>query len=108
MIKVAAIKPRERTAAVMAWRKELNYENQKKIAAWGLQVSDTLYTTNRLQVNQNMVEINARVLSSPDIQYRNTTTRVENGQWRLRGSRVSKSRECSSLTPSLFATSTGL
>jgi len=39
MIKIAAIKPVERAKAVMAWRRELDYENQKKIAAWGLQVS---------------------------------------------------------------------
>lgn len=38
MIKVAAIKPTERMKEIMGWRKELAYENQPKVAAWGLQV----------------------------------------------------------------------
>jgi hypothetical protein len=39
MIKVAAMKPADRAKAVNAWRVELAYEKQDKIAAWGLQVS---------------------------------------------------------------------
>jgi eukaryotic translation initiation factor 2C len=38
MIKVAAIKPKERMTEIIGWRKELAYESQAKVAAWGLQV----------------------------------------------------------------------
>ena len=38
MIKVAAIKPKERMTQIMGGREELDYDSQPKIAAWGLQV----------------------------------------------------------------------
>lgn len=39
MIKVAAVRPSDRAAAVEHWRSVLDYQNQPKITAWGLQVS---------------------------------------------------------------------
>lgn len=46
MIKISAIKPDERSRAVDAWRRELAYEKQKKIALWGLQVRGTRRQTD--------------------------------------------------------------
>lgn len=39
MIKVAAMPPKDRSMAILGWRKELAHETQTKIADWGLQVS---------------------------------------------------------------------
>lgn len=39
MIKVAAMRPKDRSMSIMDWRKELAHEKQAKIADWGLEVS---------------------------------------------------------------------
>ncbi|WWD17893.1 hypothetical protein CI109_102338 [Kwoniella shandongensis] len=74
MIKVSAVKPKERAMAVNNWRTELAYEKQSKIAAWGL------------QVNTSMVQVKARILPPPRIVYaRGTEARALDGGWNLKG-----------------------
>jgi hypothetical protein len=36
-----------------------------------------------------MVEVNARILPTPQVQYRTSKVQPNNGQWRMRGQRVS-------------------
>lgn len=45
MIKIAAMHPRERSMTIQDWRTTLDYDNQPKIAAWGLQVSGSYMLT---------------------------------------------------------------
>ncbi|WRT64136.1 uncharacterized protein IL334_001065 [Kwoniella shivajii] len=74
MIKVSAIKPKERALQVSNWRKELAYEKQPKIAAWGL------------QVKRDMVQLQARILPPPRVIYKNNlAARPDDGGWNLRG-----------------------
>ncbi|WVR05874.1 hypothetical protein IAU60_002900 [Kwoniella sp. DSM 27419] len=76
MIKLSAVRPKERADAVMRWRAELDHDRQAKIAAWGL------------QVNNQMVQVNARILPPPQIVYSNSTATPLDGGWNLRGSRL--------------------
>lgn len=72
MIKISAVRPQERCQAVNRWRKELAYEEQPKVQAWGLEVSYRLPSTAKahfFQVNREMVQLRARVLDPPRIMY---------------------------------------
>ncbi|WVQ85375.1 hypothetical protein IAT38_007540 [Cryptococcus sp. DSM 104549] len=74
MIKVSAMKPKDRALAVTEWRAELAYEKQAKLAAWGL------------QVNTSMVQVQARILPAPPVVYAgNAIARPMDGGWNLRG-----------------------
>lgn len=74
MIKVSAMKPNDRRETILNWRRELAYETQEKVREWGL------------EVNQRMVETDARILDPPKVTYRNNRTApVMDGGWRLRG-----------------------
>ncbi|RSH92939.1 hypothetical protein EHS25_008385 [Saitozyma podzolica] len=74
MIKEAAMRPTDRAHAVLKWRQELDHSNQAKIREWGL------------QVNTNMVQLQARVLPAPRVLYANNVdARVDKGMWNLRG-----------------------
>lgn len=77
MIKVSARPPRERADHIMNWRRELAYEKQLKVAAWGIEISP------------DMMDVQARVLAPPTIMYANGDARVNNGSWSLRGKKVS-------------------
>ncbi len=72
MIKHSAMKPFARKDLIMTWRKRLAHEQQPKIAKWGL------------QVNHNMVQLGARVLTPPEIKYRNSKMDPIDGSWNLR------------------------
>ena len=90
MIKVAAVKPKERMNAVKDWRAELAYEKQPKINMWGLQVSCPVISSQlMLQVNNNLVQLQARILPAPRVQYDGSTAYPRDGGWNLRGNRVS-------------------
>lgn len=98
MIKVAAIKPRDRMNEVIGWRKELSYETQPKVAAWGLQVCAFVQLAGHeprmpkadMQVNKELIEVSARVLDAPRINYGMGRSIVpESGNWNLRGNQVS-------------------
>ncbi|KAK8865920.1 hypothetical protein IAR55_001068 [Kwoniella newhampshirensis] len=74
LIKVSAVRPKERALAVNNWRAELAYEKQAKIAAWGL------------QVNTSMIQVRARILPPPRIVYaKGNEVRALDGGWNLRG-----------------------
>ncbi|WWC66253.1 uncharacterized protein I206_100154 [Kwoniella pini CBS 10737] len=75
MIKISAIKPKERAMQVDSWRSELAHEKQAKIAAWGL------------QVNQRMIQLPARILPAPTVAYGNGGVVPRDGSWNLRGKR---------------------
>ena len=45
MVKMAAMKPKDRAEEVQHWRAELAYEKQEKIKAWGLDVGDRLQSS---------------------------------------------------------------
>ncbi|EIW72602.1 hypothetical protein TREMEDRAFT_12051, partial [Tremella mesenterica DSM 1558] len=77
MIRISAVKPRERAAKIQQWRVDLAYEKQEKISAWGL------------QVNKQMVELKARVLAAPSVKYANVDVRPEGGEWSLRAKKAS-------------------
>ena len=100
MIKVSAIKPKARATATLEWRKELAYETQSKIRAWGLEVS-WAYSIIRarisdsilsyLQFNKSMIKIKARTLDPPKVLYANNMdARAMDGSWRLGRNRVSR------------------
>lgn len=79
MIKVSARPPRERADHIMNWRRELAYEKQQKVAAWGI------------EINPQMMNIEARVLPPPAVLYAGgQDARANNGSWSLRGKRVSR------------------
>lgn len=74
MIKVSAMKPNDRAETIRNWRRELAYESQEKVAEWGL------------QVNNRMVELEARILDPPKVTYRDKRpVHVMDGGWKLRG-----------------------
>lgn len=98
------MRPTDRANAVLKWRQELDHSNQAKIHAWGLQVSGGVHPavqTKRsgrypnawsltLQVNTNMVQLQARVLPAPKVLYANNVdATVDKGMWNLRGKQVS-------------------
>lgn len=79
MIKVAAVRPPDRAAAVKGWRTELAYEKQPKLQAWGL------------EVNRNLVKVDARLLPPPVVNYgARETVKPSQGNWNLRGKLVSR------------------
>lgn len=68
MIKVAAQKPQERCMGIKEWRRKLDYSSLPKLKAWGL------------EVNTNMMKVNARILPEPQVSYaRGKKARCMNG-----------------------------
>lgn len=78
MIRVAAKPPNERAAmselvhilmlrAVNQWRQRLSYDELPKLRAWGLRVND------------QMMEVSARVLPPPMVVYKTGSSRAANG-----------------------------
>nr|XP_018265467.1 uncharacterized protein I303_01833 [Kwoniella dejecticola CBS 10117]OBR87625.1 hypothetical protein I303_01833 [Kwoniella dejecticola CBS 10117] len=59
MIKIAGKPPTERRAKIMEWRKKLNYSQLPKIKEWCL------------TFEEQMMEVEARVLAPPQVLYRN-------------------------------------
>lgn len=59
----------------MTWRQRLAHETQPKIATWGL------------QVNRVMVQVDARVLPTPEVKYERRSIKPRDGSWNLRGLR---------------------
>ena len=79
MIKIASIRPPDRMSAIKGWRSELAYERQNKIKMWGL------------QINKNLIQLQARVLPPPRILYDQGKAEVQasEGGWNIRGNKVS-------------------
>lgn len=74
MIKHAAQKPMDRSQSIKNWFGKLNYAAQPKLQAWGL------------QVNRNMMEVDARVLPTPKVTYKNNRQlNCQFGGWNLKG-----------------------
>lgn len=75
MIMHSAVAPPVRKQLIMKWREKLAHEKQPKIADWGL------------LVNKNMVKVQARVLSAPQVKYNHRVIQPREGKWNLRGLR---------------------
>ncbi|WWC86900.1 uncharacterized protein L201_001779 [Kwoniella dendrophila CBS 6074] len=75
MIKVAAKRPQERQAKIMAWRKKIDYSRLPKLREWCLDIS------------QEMMKVEARILEPPAIQYKGKMMRPANGAWNLVGNK---------------------
>ena len=91
MIKSAAMTPPERRKEILQWRAELKYEQQPKIAQWGLQVRHTSNSgcASHEQVNTKLIQLNARVLPPPRVMYgSNRRTEPQDGSWNIRGNQV--------------------
>ncbi|BEJ14915.1 hypothetical protein CspHIS471_0406820 [Cutaneotrichosporon sp. HIS471] len=58
MIKIAAQKPSDRSAAIKTWRARLNYQSITKIRQWGIEVAP------------NMMQVEGRVLLPPRVRYK--------------------------------------
>lgn len=77
---------------MLKWRNRLDYQNQPKIASWGLQVWFAKYraVNLRFKVNTRMVQLKARILPPPKVLYAsNEEARPKNGSWNVRDQRVS-------------------
>ncbi|KAL1411709.1 Protein argonaute [Vanrija albida] len=73
MIQVAAARPMQRAQSIKQWRAALAYQNSPLLEAWGL------------QVQANMMRIDARVLPPPKINYKGgKSTGLWNGGWNLK------------------------
>lgn len=74
MIRVAAQKPMERSAAIKQWRNKLDFNNQPKLKEWGL------------EVHKDMMDVDARVLQAPKVTYKNNKQlNCQFGGWNLKG-----------------------
>ncbi|KAI9636400.1 eukaryotic translation initiation factor 2C 2 [Dioszegia hungarica] len=79
MIKVAAKPPPQRAQMIRDWRQTLDYSNLPKVRAWGV------------EVNANMMQLNARVLQPPAVQYgAGKSQRPNFGSWNLRDTKFCK------------------
>jgi hypothetical protein len=66
------------TLSVKQWRQKLDYGNLPKLKSWGL------------EVNPNMMRVDARVLPTPKVTYnQGKTLNCQFGGWNLKGVRVS-------------------
>ncbi|RXK35353.1 hypothetical protein M231_07375 [Tremella mesenterica] len=71
MIRIAAKPPAERLKMIQDWRAKLNYSELPKIKAWGMQVQN------------QMLQAQARILPGPQVQYAGGKTVRQQGQWNL-------------------------
>jgi eukaryotic translation initiation factor 2C len=74
MIKHAAQRPMDRSASIKQWFRKLDYASKPLLQQWGL------------EVRNQMMEVDARVLPAPKVTYRNNKTlNCQFGGWNLRG-----------------------
>ncbi|BEI84075.1 hypothetical protein CcaverHIS002_0406790 [Cutaneotrichosporon cavernicola] len=74
MIKIAAQRPPDRSAAIKTWRARLNYQGITKIRQWGIEVAP------------NMMQVEGRVLHPPRVMYKgNKELGAIEGGWNLKG-----------------------
>lgn len=78
MIKITCVKPQEREAKIAKWVQDLNLDKNKYLKAFDV------------KVDKQLVQVSARILPTPILQFPGKTTTPNDGKWNMNGLNINK------------------